>query len=192
MRFSYTTDIATLTYASFVTHFKQAFAGKIDTFDLLNKLSTMKQRNNVDGYIAEFDKYRSLLPSNTLSDEAVTNLFIKGLNPTLAKELRLHKVTTFYAASEIASTAAHCYAPSMLGSGPMNSVPDYPVDADGDVIMSIHQTHRHAHSGRFTSYGSSGSRTRSGNNGSRSSGSSAVFDLSWCGKRRYVCHLNNL
>ncbi|KAG0653199.1 hypothetical protein C6P45_004167, partial [Maudiozyma exigua] len=169
IRFSTTNDIA-LDYSAFVLGFKRAFAGKIDTLDLLNKLSSMKQKNNVDGYIAEFDKYRSLLPAATLSTEALTNLFIKGLEPTLAKELRLHKVTTFYAASEMASTAAHCYAPSMLGSAPMDSMPDYPTDADGDVIISIHQTTRNSHPTRSGSHGSA-YRTRSDYKGSHSSGS---------------------
>ncbi|KAG0653178.1 hypothetical protein C6P45_004226, partial [Maudiozyma exigua] len=91
IRFSTTTDIASLDYAVFVLEFERAFAGKVDTFDLLNKFSSMNQKNNVDGYIAEFDKYRSFLPANTLSNKALTNLFIKGLQPTLAKKFRLHK-----------------------------------------------------------------------------------------------------
>lgn len=193
IRFSTTNDIASLDYAAFVLEFKRAFAGKIDTFDLLNTLSNMKQKNNVDGYIAEFDKYRSLLPANTLSNEALTSLFIRGLQPTLAKELRLHKVTNFYEASEMASTAAHCYSPGLLGSAPIDSTPLYPTDSDGDVVMSIHHFNGRSDSSRSGPRGSSGyrSRSRSAYKGSRSSGP-VDSEFSWREKCRRVCQQNNL
>ena len=80
-----------LTYESFLQDFKAAFAGQIDNYDILVKLTNISQRNNVDGYVREFLQYSNLLAEGSLSQTTLVNLFIKGLKLELRKDIRLRQ-----------------------------------------------------------------------------------------------------
>lgn len=166
-----------LTYESFLQDFKAAFAGQIDNYDILVKLTNISQRNNVDGYVREFLQYSNLLAEGSLSQQTLVNLFIKGLKLELRKDIRLRQPQTLYDATEAAKILAHTISndggpafsnlptpsqPAVITS----SVPQYPTDADGDVIMSIHRSHPHNPNSRRHS-----NNRRSSNNKKHSSSS---------------------
>ena len=172
-------NMTDLTYASFIQDFKAAFAGQIDNYDILVKLTNISQRNNVDGYVREFLQYSNLLAEGSLSQVTLVNLFIKGLKLELRKDIRLRQPQTLYEATEAAKILAHTISndggpafsnlptPSQPAAVTA-SAPQYPIDADGDVIMSIHRSNPHRPNGRRHS----NNRRSSNRNTSLSSSSS--------------------
>lgn len=153
-------DVKSMAYNQFVEEFKAAFAGQVDSYDVIAKLTNMKQRNNVDGYAREFLQYRNLLPSDAMSESTLINLFVRGLHVDLRKVVRLQPVTTLYDATEVAKRVAHAISndggPQL--STPVTPTPDaisltpdaptYVTDADGDVVMSIRNSNLSRRSGR--------------------------------------------
>lgn len=62
----------------------------MSVFTQLQKLS---QTGDIDTYILHFDWLQSLLPKEYISDTVLARIFMKGLNPTTCKELRLLQTT---------------------------------------------------------------------------------------------------
>lgn len=155
--YSSTHPIQQQSYSSFTTALQQAFAGKLDSYDILMKLSNCTQRTNVDGYIKEFMTYRNLLPNTSFSEDMLINFFIKGLQPSLRQIVRVQpNITSLYQATETAKKAAHSltndggplFSPATSTPRTFDATPQYPVDADGDVIMSIRRPRRNNYSRR--------------------------------------------
>lgn len=167
-------DLSTISFASFVSEFRRVHIGKLDTYDIIQKLSSMKQAQSIENYITEFDNFRRLLPSGSLSEDMFIQLFVKGLKPNTRKELRLRSISSFYEATQLASRAEHCLYTDGFSIGspaPANSA----FDADGDVVMAVHGHRSHSrHRPRSSHY-------------SRPSSSRNAPDQHWRNKYREVC-----
>lgn len=195
-----------MSYAQFIDAFKTHFGGKIHDFDVVGKLTHLRQTGRVDNYIAEFDRYRQLLPPNLFSETAVTQLFIQGLKPRLRSQLRLQQVTSYYEATRLASVVEHSDDPSGFSydaaeASPGSNTTAY--DADGDVVMSIRATRNgNAGNNRHNRSRQNGYRSRSNHQGTSAAnpnGSTSVAGVrnpgvsgSWRDKCRYACAVGNL
>lgn len=49
-------EVSTLPYESLVAAFKESFNSKLDTYDIINKLSSITQKGTIEKYIEEFNK----------------------------------------------------------------------------------------------------------------------------------------
>ncbi|XP_004181373.2 uncharacterized protein TBLA_0F03150, partial [Henningerozyma blattae CBS 6284] len=176
MTFSGNHDVSEMAFDAFKEAFKQAFQGKFDSYDVIQKLSSLTQKDKIEAYVSTFNRYRKLLPPRSLSNDVLINLFIKGLKPNTRKDLRLRTVSSFYEATQLAIRAEHCcYYPGISPLLDDNSTPT--VDADGDVIMAISSTPRRV---------SSRSRYNTTSYHPRNS------DDSWREKCRQLCFQNHL
>lgn len=87
-------DVSIMSYPEFLDYFTNMFAAQVETYDVIDKRSELKQSHSVEDYTKEFDRYRLLLPNNCLDDIAILSLYLKGLKPNIRTELRLRSITT--------------------------------------------------------------------------------------------------
>lgn len=196
-----------MSYAEFVDAFKTHFGGKIHDFDVVGKLTHLRQTGRVDDYIAVFDRYRQLLPPNLFSESGIVQLFTQGLKPKLRGQLRLQQVTSYYEATRLASIVEHSDEPSGFSFDAADASPGPDTttyDADGDVVMSIRATHttrtgnnrrhrprrngRRSRSNHQSASATTPTTTSTANVGVRNPGASG----SWRDKCRYACAVGNL
>ncbi|CCH59503.1 hypothetical protein TBLA_0B06840 [Henningerozyma blattae CBS 6284] len=172
--YSTNVEITDLTYAAFVEKFRNAHIGKLDTYNIIQKMSSMKQAHSIDAYITEFDNLRRLLPSGSLIEDMFIQLFVKGLKPNTRKELHLRPITSFYEATQLASRAENYLYSDGFSVGSSVAPGPFIFDADGDIVMTV--------------CGSRGSRSSRFSSSSRSAFPSRNPDSNhWRQKYREVC-----
>lgn len=98
-------EISSASYGQVIEAFKESFNAQLDVYDISRKIYSLKQKNNVDGYIKEFNQYKNLLPSGAMCEEVLVGIFIQGLQPDTRKDVRLRNPQTVYRAAELARRA---------------------------------------------------------------------------------------
>lgn len=96
-----------------------------------------------------------MLPTDTISEEWLTNYLVQGLKPETRKDVRLHSPKTLLQATELAEKIEHCLSSPIslnYGGDAESDSPDYPVDADGNTIMAIRASTRYRRSSHSPSY----------------------------------------
>lgn len=104
-----------MTYDEFVKSFRDYFGGKVQEYDVVGKLTSIKQTGNIEDYIQEFDSYRLLARPGLIPDDLMVLLFSQGLNSNLRHDLRIKGVKTYQDAVQVASELGHIQQPA--GSG---------------------------------------------------------------------------
>lgn len=153
-------DVPNMTYDEFVRELTLAFSGALNNFDIIAKLTKITQRNNVYGYLREFQQYANLLGPNDVSQRTLVSLLANGLEERYRIELRYRCPTTLNDAIKAVTSLANsirndggpALANIVAAASPTSSAlsSHFPTDADGDVIMSIQHSPSHSHQRRGT------------------------------------------
>lgn len=160
LNFSADHDLHSISYSTLVSQFTASFGAQLDVYDISRKICSLKQHNNIDGYIKEFYQYKNLLPEGAMSEQILISYFIQGLKPDTRKAVVLQSPTTFHKATELARKCEHCLLDPITINYSGDVSPNsgsYQLDSDGDTIMAIHSNNRYrrgysTHSTNITSF----------------------------------------
>ncbi|KAH3900637.1 uncharacterized protein SCDLUD_003632 [Saccharomycodes ludwigii] len=101
-------DCRAMTYSAFAADFKDYYSSKIDSYQIVEKLKRVSQKEDVDTYVKQFMTYYAMLPRNYMSDDFAIDLFIQGLKIQTRQLMRMHRFDKLIDAVNAAVRTEHC------------------------------------------------------------------------------------